>query len=81
MKTISTDQYTSNVTQDDASLLEDNTSAVESFGIPRRYLHNSSKLYFYEKLAAFCSSWKFILLMSVILGAWILLSTILWFRT
>jgi uncharacterized membrane protein len=80
MKNESTDQYTTNVTQDDTSFLEDNTSVAENFSIPQRYLPNSSKMHFYEKLAAFCSSWKFILLMSVILGIWIVFSAILWFR-
>jgi hypothetical protein len=81
MKKNPTDQFHSNHPQKDtAPFLDDDFSAVENFPLKSSYYGTTEKPSFYAKVADFCSSWKFIALMSSILLLWIIFSLILWYR-
>lgn len=81
MKSESTDQFTTSVTQDENSILVDeDITATENFSLNGNFQTSKKEASLNERIAAFCSSWKFIVLMSAILAIWVVVSLIWWNR-
>lgn len=81
MKSESTDQFTTSVTQVESSISnEEEVTATENFSVNANFQTSNKETSLNEKIAAFCSSWKFIVLMSAILAIWVVVSLIWWNR-
>lgn len=81
MKSESTDQFTTSVIQVESSISnEEDVTATENFTVNANFQTSNKETSLNEKIAAFCSSWKFIVLMSVILAIWVVVSLIWWNR-
>lgn len=82
MKSESTDAFTTGVKKDDESVTynDESFTATENFSMNGNYKFPIKKYGLNEKVAAFCSSWKFIALMSTILVIWVIFSLIWWYR-